>query len=111
MEYTQGPWIDSPEAADAIISTHPDALADAGTNIGYYGGFVVCESVSRRDKPLIKAAPEMLAALEADEALLHHAAYCEFCNDSADGECSEGLALLATAHKLRRAALAKARGE
>ena len=109
MEHTQGPWIDS-RRADAIISTHPDALADAGTNIGYYGGFVVCESVSRRDKPLIKAAPEMLAALEADEALLHHAAYCEFC-DSADGECPEGLALLATAHKLRRAALAKARGE
>ena len=65
MEHTPGPWIDSPNASDAIISTNPDAMADAGMEVEYYGGAVICESVARQNKPLIKAAPEMLTALEA----------------------------------------------
>ena len=60
MKHTPGPWIDSPNAGDAIISQHPDAMGDAGLEIDYYGGFVICESVSQRNKPLIKAAPELL---------------------------------------------------
>ena len=65
MTHTPGPWIDSPNASDAIISTDPDAMADAGIEVEYYGGAVICESVARQNKPLIKAAPEMLEACEA----------------------------------------------
>ena len=64
MEHTPGPWIDSPHAGDAIISKHPDAMAHAGDCIGDYGGYVVCEGTTKRDKPLIKAAPELLAVCE-----------------------------------------------
>jgi hypothetical protein len=31
----------------------------------YYGGAVICESVQAKDKPLIKAAPEMYEVLNA----------------------------------------------
>jgi len=59
MTHTPGPWIDSPNTSDAIISKHPDAIEQAGQALRYYGGYVICESVTPRDKPLIKAAPEM----------------------------------------------------
>ena len=63
MTHTPGPWVDSPHAGDAIISKHPDAMAHAGDCIGDYGGYVVCEGTTKRDKPLIKAAPRMYDTL------------------------------------------------
>ena len=64
MEHTPGPWIDSPNASDAIISTNPDAMADAGMEVKYYGGAVIAESISAQNKPLLKAAPDLLATCE-----------------------------------------------
>ena len=72
MTHTPGPWIDSPNASDAIISTDPDVIQVEIGHGGpfdqeaqdYYGGFVICESVYPKNKPLIKAAPEMKEALE-----------------------------------------------
>ena len=72
MEHTPGPWIDSPNASDAIISTDQDVIQAEIDHGGpftqetqdYYGGFVICESVYAKNKPLIKAAPEMYEVLK-----------------------------------------------
>jgi hypothetical protein len=70
--HTSGPWIDSPEAGDAIISTDPDVIhaeieADGlftQAALDHYGGFVICESVYAKNKSLIKAAPDLLKAIK-----------------------------------------------
>ena len=68
--HTPEPWVDSPKASGAIISQDPDAMTDAGMEVGYYGGALICESVEERNKPLIKAAPGLLAACQASYDLL-----------------------------------------
>ncbi len=66
-QHTPGPWV-AGKTSDAIISKDPDALAahrkvHGDDGVGYYGGALICESVSPRDRPIIKAAPEMQAAV------------------------------------------------
>lgn len=61
VKHYPGPWIDSPEASDAIIAP---AMGDDPNGIKYYGGALVAETVAPCNKPLIKRAPSMLALLE-----------------------------------------------
>jgi len=75
MKHTPGPWVDSPNASDAVISTDADAIQEwlscpdpngiTQAALDHYGGAVVCESVQAKDKPLIKAAPDMYAVCKA----------------------------------------------
>lgn len=61
---------------------------------------------------LLLAAPDMLAALEAQEKADAHWENCDECQDSTTvGWCETGLALIQRAHDLRGAAIAKAKGE
>ena len=106
MTHTPGPWIDSPNASDAIISTDPDAMADAGMEVKYYGGLVICESVYPKNKPLIRAAPEMFAALEAHAEWKDHTDKCARCGLGLS--CLDYPGLARKADELTRAALAKA---
>lgn len=62
QQHDIGPWIDSPEASDAIIA--PKATTKYEHEIKDYGGALVGESIAPWNKPLIKAAPSMLALLE-----------------------------------------------
>jgi len=55
--------------------------------------------------PLHQAAPAMLEALKADEALHNHVAACDRCDT---GDCDIGLELAIRARELRRAAIAAA---
>ena len=49
-----------------VITDSTDSFPESPETIEYYGGNVVCESISRsKDIRLIAAAPVMLAALEA----------------------------------------------
>lgn len=64
--HTPGPWVDG-NTSDSIIAPNaatqprqPGEPPDA--DVTYYGGYVVAETVSPRNKPLIKAAPLLLAA-------------------------------------------------
>ena len=71
QKHTPGPWIDSPNTSDAIISQDQkeiDLMLKWGgpvseENLCHYGGFVICESVYAKNKPIIKAAPDLLEAL------------------------------------------------
>ena len=76
MKHTPGPWEDSPNASDAIISKNPDAMADAGMEVKYYGGAVVAESITPRNKPLLKAAPDLLDGLVRAEQTIRNLARC-----------------------------------
>lgn len=58
---------------------------------------------------LIAAAPDLLEALEAQEAVFSHRATCTDCWNG-DG-CDEGMKLILRAHDLRKAAIAKATGQ
>jgi hypothetical protein len=62
QQHDIGPWIDSPEASDAIIA--PKATTKYEHEIKDYGGALVGESIAPWNKPLIKAAPSMLRLLE-----------------------------------------------
>jgi hypothetical protein len=57
-----GPWIDSPKMSDAIIAAPGGYVHPADTD--YYGGSLIAESVAGYNKPIIKAAPDLLVALE-----------------------------------------------
>ena len=59
FKHTAGQWIDG-NTSDSIIVKTSDSTIDPD---GFYGGEVICESVKQCNKPLIKAAPEMLIEL------------------------------------------------
>jgi len=110
MEHTPRPWIDSPNEPGAIISTDPDAMADAGMEVKYYGGAVIAESIAPRNKPLLKAAPDLLAACKAQDEYEQHVQHCRQC-DWSENYCETGYILWNTAMNLRAVGLAKASGE
>src|SRR5438128_10096933 len=77
--HTPGPWRISDNPYGAIVSDHPTCRpgedgATTEEGLAYpgecetYGGYVICESVLPRNKPLIAAAPGMFDALRFAEA-------------------------------------------
>src|SRR5437870_10608858 len=80
MIHTPGPWRTSGHLPGRIVADHPTGRpleADPFTTEGgmliaddlqAYGGYMVCESVLPKDKPLIAAAPEMFETLCLTEA-------------------------------------------
>lgn len=61
--HTPGPWRDG-NTADSIVADLPEGVEPDDTS-NFYGGYCVAETVSSNNKPLIKAAPDLLAACEA----------------------------------------------
>lgn len=59
LKHTNGEWVDG-NTSDSIIVK---GLNDESDSDKFYGGFVICESVTENNKSIIKAAPEMLEAL------------------------------------------------
>jgi hypothetical protein len=69
-------------------------------------------AMMRANAKLISAGPDMVEALEAQEAVDQHICNCEDCCDGAFPElCEEGVPFADHARVLRMAALAKVRGE
>ncbi len=70
MKHTPGEWEDSRQCDAVVTKTKPEGFkyyGDAETEkacLAYYGGYVIAESVQERDRPLIKAAPDLLLACE-----------------------------------------------
>lgn len=61
---TPGPWRDG-GLGNAIVSDSPVENGIGGSDdVAAYGGHLICESVSACNRPIIKAAPDMLAALQ-----------------------------------------------
>jgi hypothetical protein len=58
-----GNWSLSPSASDAVVSDTPTGHDNPGT-VEYYGGHLVAESIPTTLRPLVTAAPKLLAALK-----------------------------------------------
>ena len=75
-QHTPGPWRIGKGAIDygavvSDISPNPRRLdAEKADEVAAYGGYVVAESITRNNKPLIAMAPGILAACEDAHQLL-----------------------------------------
>lgn len=69
MSHTPGPW--RVGKCGAVVCDGPIEKAPGGADhIEYYGGWLVCESITPSNARLVAAAPEMLEALKvAHEAM------------------------------------------
>lgn len=100
---TPGPWRlgkNGGVVADVPIIGGPDGSDD----VAYYGGHLICESVTESNARLIAAAPDLLAACEA----IHDAGIVPFAAEKAGTQRGRNNANYAD--ELLRAAIAKARG-
>ncbi|HET6499041.1 MAG TPA: hypothetical protein VFH17_08335 [Coriobacteriia bacterium] len=67
-EHTGGTWRPSTKSGGAIVSdiVLDEPYLNTGHNeTEYYGGHLIAESVRANNRPIIAAAPEMLATLDA----------------------------------------------
>jgi hypothetical protein len=68
--FTKGPWRLGNNGW-SVISDHPtSAFSGSKSEIDYYGGNLICESVAAENRPLITAAPDLydfIATLENDD--------------------------------------------
>ncbi len=66
MPFTPGPWEVSPKCGGTVIAQSPEGLhAETGhCDTEYYGGYLIAESVTACNLPLIAAAPDLLEALK-----------------------------------------------
>ena len=67
VKYTPGPWYPSC-SGHAVCAVHPtrdrSATVNLDSEIRYYGGYLVCESVGKKgDAALMAAAPDMYELL------------------------------------------------
>ncbi len=83
-KHTGGTWKEG-ENGHCIVSSEPIKNAPSGANdkgsVEYYGGHLICESVSPCNIPILKAAPKMLLALEMAEWVERcgQDAFCPLC--------------------------------
>ena len=99
--HTPGPWRISDNPYGAIVSDYPTGRpGESGSTTAeglhfpgeceIYGGYVVCESVLPKDKPLIAAAPEMFDTLRFAEAwITRRGIQCVHNGYHRPGECPE----------------------
>lgn len=67
-KHTPGPWEDGNTSDSIIVKSIPEGHLLGPSNASdrnIYGGYVIAESVAPQNKPIIKAAPAMLEALES----------------------------------------------
>lgn len=60
--FNKGVWRDG-NTVDSIVTDMPEGIA-RDEIADFYGGYVIAETVSGNNKPLIKAAPDMYRVLE-----------------------------------------------
>ena len=71
IEHTPGPW--KLGSRGAVVADIPTSNQLAGSDdVDYYGGYLICESVTEANARLIAAAPELLEALQG---MMHHHGY------------------------------------
>lgn len=99
-EHTPGPWREGKCCASIVAGPEPDDACRhyvSDQEAAFYGGELVAESVNEADRPLIIAAPDLLAACEAMKAFLYDIEH-------------EGVTNYALMQQIK-AAIAKAHGE
>ena len=95
----------------AIVDAHNKIIGEASRLVGPGGETRPALENAR----LWAAAPDLLAACEAEEAKLEHFAKCGewptcFSDECGGGPCDIGTRLMHNARQLRQAAIAKAKG-
>lgn len=100
---TPGPWAVKPARTYGYIVIGADGL-----EVAECSGYVREDMKAEANAHLIAAAPKMLDALEAQDALDRHTVKCPRC--AVLQPCDEGCRLAGIALDLRTAALAKVRG-
>lgn len=111
MPHTPGPW---------FVFENGHCVGGPGETEAGTAGVALCgmrlrtpEEIAANAR-LIAAAPEMLAALEAEEEAITHFASCHQCGARLTGDvwyCAAYNAIRVKAAKLRCAALGRVRGE
>lgn len=64
--HTRGPWRIG-KAHGAVVADVPVHACLDNDHVEAYGGHLIAESIAVCNRPLIAAAPDLLAALEAEE--------------------------------------------
>lgn len=62
-KFTPGPWRKG-HNDDSVVSDHPVRETGDDDHVAYYGGYLIAESISQKNIPLIAKAPEMYERLE-----------------------------------------------
>ena len=70
MSHTPGPWKDG-EMGASIVSDSPEGYVWDEGSVRAYGGFLIAESIAPCNKPLIKAAPDLLAVAKRAAAVMN----------------------------------------
>ena len=119
VQHSKGPWRQCVNQPDAIVSDDQTTRQCpspecAESCLKYYGGYLVAESISPKNRPLIAAAPELLEALEG--LMLAHSEGYTLATAKKLGleyEYATGgaIAIGNATRKKARAAIAKAKGQ
>lgn len=113
-EHTPGPWVVID--AEPLVCPHCEQVVDhtirvvAPARCHEIGQIEEVGEETAGNAALIAAAPELLAACEAEEAVDRHWHECEECDSSEGCGCDELCRLVDVARDMRRAAIAKAGG-
>ncbi len=59
MEHTHGPWRLGSKGS-VVADTPPENYLPGSDAVEYYGGYLICESVTEANAKLIAAAPDLL---------------------------------------------------
>ena len=99
-EHTLGPWRVGLQRS-TVVADAPVPGIRGSDALDYYGGHLICESVAPQNRPIIAAAPDLLAACNAAAAMMevlpvdvfnaHAAVYDQLCdaiNKSEEALCA-----------------------
>lgn len=114
-KHTPGPWRHG-KVGGCVVADAPVPEVSGSDAIDYYGGHLIAESIAPQNVPAIAALPELLAAAIAqEEAEDYNANECPDCSEDDSTElpelCEHCFPYFDKARVLRRAAIAKAKGE
>ena len=96
--HTPGPWREGKWGGSVVSDTPIQEGVPGSEDVDYYGGYLIGDSIAVCNRPIIIAAPDMLAALTELLAQV----------DQRCGGRIEGTSSLVTACNAARAAIAKA---
>ncbi len=82
MPHTPGPWRRG--RSGSVVSDTPVPEMRGSGDVEFYGGHLICESVTDTNYKLIIAAPDLLEACMSLIIMHHTSGRCKYCN------CKEG---------------------
>ena len=102
MEHTPGPWRKG-KYANSVVSDSSKGMEEylPGTEKEFYDGYLIAESITPNNRPIIMAAPDLLAVAQKIKT---------YCDGIIVGQPQKSQLLFELYHELG-AAIAKAKGQ